>query len=97
MGRYDFQPGVPLGQLVGQANLLLTCKACVWRGTYDLRKVIAQLLARDVNGPLIGICAAAAHVRIPCPRCGKWTWETRPDYINTIPPGIPERKKPAAP
>lgn len=90
MSRHEFQPGVPLGQLLGKANLHLCCKNCIWRETYDLTRVIANLEARGVNGPLIGICAAAQHVRIDCPRCGKRSWETRPDYgIKT--PGVPER------
>ena len=84
--------GVPLGQLLGKANLLLTCNECMWRETYDLQKIVDRLLARGVNGPLIGICHAKHHVQTPCPRCGKRIWNTRPDYINNIAPGIPERR-----
>lgn len=86
MARNEDLPGVPLGRLLGQANLLLTCRHCVWRQTYDMQKVIDQLLARGVNGPVIGICHARHHVRLVCPRCGKSTWETRPDYGPYIPP-----------
>jgi hypothetical protein len=86
MPREDLTPGVPLGQLVGQANLMLVCRRCAWRETYDLKKVIAKLLARDVNGPLIGIRAACAHVRAFCPHCGSQSWETLPDYGPYRPP-----------
>lgn len=92
MPRYEFQPGVPLGQLLGQANVLLCCKKCMWRETYDLGAVIERLIARRVNGPLIGICAAAAHVRMNCPQCNQRSWETRPDYIKNFPLGIPDRR-----
>ncbi len=91
MPRDQDPPGVPLGQLLGQANLLLTCNGCMWRETYDLQKVIDQLVARGVNGPAIGICHAKHHVRTPCPRCGKRVWNTRPDYTNLNTPGVPTR------
>lgn len=87
MARHEFQPGVPLGELVGKANLMLCCKRCTWRETYDIEAVIARLLARAVNGPLIGICAAAHHARKYCPHCGSNVWETRPDYGPYKPPG----------
>ncbi|GGL48655.1 hypothetical protein [Caulobacter rhizosphaerae] len=86
MPRNENLPGVPLGQLLGEANLLLICLHCQWRETYDLQKVISQLQARGVNGPLIGICDARHHVRQTCPRCGSQKWETRPDYGPYVPP-----------
>jgi len=81
-----------MGDLVGQADLLLCCRKCMWRQTYELEVVIERLVRRGVNGRTLGICAAARHVRICCERCGQRTWETRPAYINRLPPGIPGPK-----
>lgn len=69
-----FDPGVPLAQYRGQADVMLTCLGCMNRLTYPLERVIERL------GEDMGIIAVAQHMKIACPRCGKWTWDSRPAF-----------------
>lgn len=67
-------PGVQLRLYRGQADVLLTCLGCMHLETYPLERVIERL------GEDMGIKAVAGRMKIACPKCGKWTWESRPAF-----------------
>lgn len=79
------EPGVPLGDYLAQdprIRVSLWCSAlpCTYHEKHDLEAVIARLDARGLNGRRVGIRKLAELMDKPCPACGKWSWEARPDY-----------------
>ena len=78
------QPGVPLGNYRGQADVLLICEACPYTRVVPLEDVIARLNARGLDGERVGIVELARHTRQACPECGRRKWATRPSF-PTIP------------
>ena len=80
----DFDPGVPLGKYIGEADVLLLCNGCTYVRTLPLERVIARLRQRGVGDEHTGIRAVARRMTGPCPQCGAWKWETRPAF-----PSIP--------
>ncbi len=74
-------PGVPLAHYRQHgAGVLLICAGCQRSRTFGLEPVIRRLMARGVGDERTGIRAVAGFVREPCPRCGGWRFETRPDF-----------------
>lgn len=100
MSRNGFDPGVPLAQYSGQADVLLMCNGCTYVRSLPLGQVIARLRERGVGDAQTGIRAVARLMTGPCPRCGAWKWETRPDFPSIpgqngiTPRNSPERKSP---
>lgn len=84
-----FDPGVPLGRYRGQADVRLHCNGCTYARKLPLERVIARLVARGVGDERTGIRAVAALMTGPCPQCGAWAWESRPDF-----PSIPGQTGP---
>jgi hypothetical protein len=73
--------GVPLDHYrQHNAGVLMICRRCAFTRSVDLEPLIERLVARGLDGPSIGVREAARYVRINCPRCGVWSWETRPDF-----------------
>ena len=74
-------PGVPLAQYrkIG-ARVLLSCLDCHHHHSMALEAVIKRLEDHGLGDERTGIKAVASFVSRPCPRCGSWRFDTRPDF-----------------
>jgi hypothetical protein len=63
-----------------RAGVLLDCRDCQLHRSFGLEAVIERLARRGLDGERTGIKALAGLVRQPCPRCGGWRFDARPDF-----------------
>lgn len=76
-------PGVPLRRYREvDADVLLTCQACVYNQIIPREALIERLNARGLDGENVGVREVARYTRQACPRCGKRAWATRPHFYG---------------
>ena len=78
------RPQSPLGGSASPkafgARVLLSCLDCHHYHSMALEAVIKRLQDHGLGDERTGIKAVAIFVSRPCPRCGGWRFDTRPDF-----------------